>query len=194
MRVLILLFLCLSLLTGCSLFGPSVEKAQEVAEKRQTEFDAAVDAFKAAEAELTDVLTRLDQAIKDDDADAVQKLTTLAQAASIKYEATKQAAISAEDLFQSAVQDFKDAKSTSDYLGTILGWLGMGVTAVLGGGGTVGALIGRARAREAVAGTTAALEKVKAAPRPEDAWPSAKADLQATLSLGALKTIDKLRP
>lgn len=191
--ILLLTFaLCAAfLLPGCAgLFGPSVEKAQEIAEARQDEFDKAVGNFLKAEKDLNEVAAQLDQAIRDNDATAIEKLRTAVQAASAKYESAKNAAKSAESLFNAAVQDFKDAKSASDYVGTVLGWLSMGLNAVLGTG-AAGALVGRARAREAVKGVTGALEKTKADPAK---WPEARTSMQASLSTGALKIIDKLRP
>lgn len=187
---LIICAIAIFALPACSLLQGSADKAREVAEKREAEFNEAVDAFVAAEAELKEVLAALDQAIKDDDKGAIEKLTAAAQAANAKYDATRRAAESAEDLFQSAVDDFKEAKSAEDYVGTVLGWLSLGLNAVLGTG-AAGAFAGRARAREALKGTTAALEKTKSSP---EKWPDAKRDMQASLSTGALKLIDRLRP
>lgn len=191
--ILLLTFaLCATImLPGCAgLFGPSVEKAQEIADARQDEFDKAVENFLKAEKDLNEVAAQLDQAIRDNDATAIEKLRIAVQAASAKYKGAKNAAKSAESLFNSAVQDFKDAESASDYIGTVLSWLSMGLNAVLGTGAAA-ALVGRARAREAVEGVTAALEKTKTDPAK---WESAKSEMQAKLSTGALKIIDKLRP
>ncbi len=42
-----------------------------------------------------------------------------------------------KDVVKAAAEDLKSAKSTSDYIGTILGWLGLGVTTLLSGGKAV---------------------------------------------------------
>lgn len=46
----------------------------------------------------------------------------------------KKAYDASEDLVKTAAQDLEAAKSSSDYIGTILGWLGLGITTVLTGG------------------------------------------------------------
>lgn len=175
-------------LTGCGLFGPSVEKAREVAEKRQAEADAAVAAYTQAAKDLEDIVSKYEEAVKSGDQTQIEALGNAVKQAVARYESAKDVAASSKNLFDAAVQDFKDAESTSDYLGTVFGWITAGLGALFGGG----AMIGRANAREAVAGVSGALEKVKNAEG--DVWPAAKADMHATLSTGALKVIEKMRP
>lgn len=187
------LSVCVLMLSGCALFGPSVEKAQQVAEQRQAEMDAAVANFKAAEKELTDVLAKLDAAIKADDKSEIERLTLLAQAVAGKYEATKEAAESAQGLFNSAVQDFKDAKSASDYVGTVLGWLSIGLNAVLGTGAT-GLALASKRKGEALEGVTNLVDKLRPESNTDPTWLAATSAMNSTLSTGAKKAIDRARP
>lgn len=175
-------------LTGCGLFGPSVEKAREVAAARQAEADAAVAAYTQAAKDLEDIVSKYEEAVKSGDQTQIEALGNAVKQAVARYESAKDVATSSKNLFDAAVQDFKDAESTSDYIGTVFGWITAGLGALFGGG----AMIGRANAREAVAGVSGALEKVKNAEG--DVWPAAKADMHATLSTGALKVIDKMRP
>lgn len=184
---------CVLMFSGCALFGPSVEKAQQVAEQRQAEMDAAVANFKAAEKELTDVLKKLDAAIKADDKTEIERLTLLAQAVAGKYEATKEAAESAQGLFNSAVQDFKDAKSASDYVGTVLGWLSIGLNAVLGTGAT-GLALASKRKGEALEGVTNLVDKLRPESNTDPTWLAATSAMNSTLSTGAKKAIDRARP
>lgn len=184
----------LTCFSGCqALFGPSVEKAQEIAEKRQEEVDVAVKNLAAAEKELLDVLSKLDAAIKADDKNEIQRLTLLAQSVAGKYEATKEAAESAKGLFESAVQDFKDAKSTSDYLGTVLGWLSMGLNAVLGVG-VAGTTISGRRKGEALIGVTNLVDKLRPESNTDPKWLAATSAMNSVLSTGAKKAIDAARP
>ncbi len=102
--------------------------------------------------------TALEAAIASGDAEAVEaarkgledsknKLTLLKDRGELVLEAVKRAGDYADDasaLYKSsadvakaAAEDFESAKSTSDYIGTILGWLGLGVTALLTGGKAV---------------------------------------------------------
>lgn len=172
---------------GCALFGPSVQKAQEIAEKRQELLSRAAQNFEAAGKELETLINEYNTAKATGDTTAIEAIEQVLPGAVAKYKAAEDAFKSAQDVYAAAVQDFKDAKSTSDYLGTVFGWITAGLGAVFGGG----AMLGRARAREAVEGVTAALEKTKADP---SKWESAKSEMQAKLSTGALKVIDKLRP
>jgi hypothetical protein len=187
--ILLLTFaLCAAImLPGCALFGPSVQKAQEVAEKRQDLLNQAATNFEAAGKELEALINEYNTAKATGDTTAIEAIEQVLPSAVAKYKAAEDAYKSALDVYQAAVQDFKDAKSTSDYLGTVFGWITAGLGAVFGGG----AMVGRARAREAVEGVTAALEKTKADPAK---WPEARTSMQASLSTGALKIIDKLRP
>lgn len=180
-------FVLVLLAPGCALFGPSVQKAQEVAEKRQELLNQAATNFEAAGKELDALITEYNTAKATGDTTAIEAIEQVLPSAIAKYKSAESAYKSAEDVFKAAVQDFKDAKSTSDYLGTVFGWITAGLGAVFGGG----AMVGRAKAREAVEGVTAALEKTKANPAK---WESAKSEMQAKLSTGALKVIDNLRP
>jgi len=188
--VLVVALLALLMLTsGCaSLFGPSMEKAREVAEAREADATKAVEAYAKAAKDLEDVVAKYEAAVASGDTTAAQALAVAVKEAIARHQSAKDVAEASRDLFKAAAEDFKNAKSSSDYVGTVFGWITAGLGALFGGG----ALVGRSRAREAVAGTTKALEKVKN--DPGDAWPSAKADMQATLSTGALKVIEALRP
>jgi hypothetical protein len=146
-------------MTGCALFGPSVEKAQEIAERRQLEMDKAVSDLRAAETELKDLLAQYDAAVKADDKTTAEKLVLLINAAMGKKEAAEKVAESSSKLFEGAVQDFKDAKSASDYIGTVLGWLGMAFTTVIGGTGATALAVKNARSQRALSITSASAEK-----------------------------------
>ncbi len=179
---------CLVTLPGCSLLAPSVEKAREIAEMRQAEAGKAFEAYAKAAKDLEDVVSKYQAAVSAGDTTAAQALLLTVKEAVAKYESAKAVAESTKTLFESAVGDFKNAKSASDYIGTVLGWLGAGLGALFGAGG----MLGKAKSNEALGGVSKALEKVKNADG--DVWPQAKADMQATLSTGALKLIEKLRP
>jgi len=175
------------MLPGCGLLGPSVEKAREVAEARQEAADkAAADLLKAA-SDLEELVAAYEAAIADGDTTKAEAAKQAVMQAIARYESAKDVAASSRALFEAASEDFAKAESASDYVGTVFGWITAGLGALFGGG----ALVGRSRAREALAGTTAALEKTKADPTK---WPDAKHDMQSSLSTGALKLIDKLRP
>lgn len=85
-----------------------------------------------------------------------------------------------EDLLKAAKTDFENAKSADDYVGTVLGWLGLGLSTILGGGSVAGAVgtirnKNRAKAVEGAAAKTAMNAKNSFGGDPE-AW---KAFLEA---------------
>lgn len=184
----LLLLACALVLPGCALFGPSVEKAREIAELREAEAKTAIEAYAKAAKDLEDVVSKYQAAIQSGDKTTAEALLITVKEAVARYQSAKEVAESSKALFESAVGDFKKAESASDYIGTVLGW----GAALLGGLFGAGGMLGRAKAREAVGGVTNALEKVKNADG--DVWPAAKADMQANLSKGALKLIEQLRP
>ena len=185
-----LLVLALSI-TGCALFGPSVEKAQQVAEQRQELLNKAFQDFEAAGHAVDDLVKRYNEAKAAGDTDAVQAIEAVLPEAISRYKSAEAAYKSAEDVFNAAVQDFKDAKSTSDYLGTVLGWLSAGLSAVVGGGFAVTKAKKAGVATEALGGVTAAVEGLKAN---NAAWSAEKADHIGSLSTAAKKLIDDVRP
>lgn len=184
----LLLLACALTLPGCALFGPSVEKAREIAELREAEAARAVEAYAQAAKDLEDVVAKYEAAVSSGDTTAAQALAVAVREAIARYQSAESVAKASKDLFNAAATDFKNAKSTSDYVGTVFGWIAAGIGGLFGAGG----LFGRAKAREALGGVTNALEKVKNADG--DVWPAAKADMQATLSTAALKLIEKVRP
>jgi tetratricopeptide (TPR) repeat protein len=184
----LLLLACALALTGCALFGPSVEKAREIAALREGEAAAAVEAYAKAAKDLEDVVARYEAAVQAGDKSAAEALAVAVREAVARYQSAKDVAESSRNLFNAAAEDLKKAQSTSDYIGTVFGWVLAGIGGLFGAGG----LFGRAKAKEALGGVTNALEKVKNADG--DVWPAAKADMQATLSTGALRLIDKVRP
>lgn len=145
---------------GCALFGPSVEKAREVAEARQAEADAAVKAWETALAELEVMEARWEAfqrewaaAAEANDTNALERLK--AQGALLIDEGKRLAAdVKAKedlvkttgDVLKSAIKDFEDAESTSDYIGMVLGW---GVTllgSVFGAGGLAAGISSKRKA------------------------------------------------
>lgn len=181
------------MMPGCALFGPSVEKAQQVAEKRQDLLNNAYNDFDAAGRNLEALINEYNAAKAAGDTDAVEAIEEVLPSAVAKYKSAEAAYKSAEDVFKAAVADFKDAKSTSDYIGTVFGWITAGLGAVFGGGALVkNAKTGKAAgaSNEALEGVTAALEKLKGGGK----WDAAKGDMLAKLSPPALKAIDNARP
>lgn len=187
--IVMLVGVCVGL-SGCAWLSPTVEKAEEVAAARQAEFDAAVTSYTKAADELKDIVAKYEAAVASGETSKAQALAEAMSKAAAKYESAKEVAQASKGLYEAAVTDFKNAKSSSDYVGTILGWVVGGLGSLFGGG----ALFGRAKAREALTGTTAALERVKAVPEAKAAWGDAKSTLLSTLSTGALKLIDHVRP
>jgi len=183
-----LLLACALTLPGCALFGPSVEKAREIAQLREGEAAAAVEAYAKAAKDLEEVVAKYEAAVQSGDKSAAEALAVAVREAIARYQSAEKVAEASRNLFNAAADDFKKAQSTSDYVGTVFGWVLAGIGGLFGAGG----LFGRAKAREALGGVTNALEKVKNADG--DVWPAAKADMQATLSTAALKLIEKVRP
>lgn len=136
------------MLGGCALFGPSVEKATEIYKAREAEVAEAVTAWKAAadrvnalDARWTKFQADWKAAEAAGDENALKGL--LAQGQLLAEEGKKAAADVklAEETYKAtaalataAANDLKDAKSTSDYVGTVLGYLGLGISTLLGGG------------------------------------------------------------
>lgn len=61
----------------------------------------------------------------------------------------KEAYDATEKLAKSAAEDFESAKSTSDYIGTVLGYLGLGFMTLVGGGGGASAILDRRKRNDA---------------------------------------------
>lgn len=187
------LMLCLCFaafaLTGCGLFGPSVQKAQEIAEQRQDEVNRAVAAFEKAEKDLADVVSKYEAAVSAGDTTAAQQLAIAVKEAIARYASAKEVVDSSKAVFEAAVQDFKNAKSASDYVGTVLGWLGM----LFGAGGIGKAFMSGRKlnsAREGLEGATNMVEKLKSGHK----WPEVLVSATAGLSEAAKKEIEHARP
>lgn len=178
------------LFSGCALFNDSVQKAQEIADKREAQAAEAFTNWEAAGLALSDLLDQLAVAT---DAGTIEMLKNLIVAATQKKEVAEAAYKSSIDIYKAAVSDFKDAKGASDYLGTIFGWLSVGLSA-LGIGGGVVQTIRVGRRNVALGGSTKMIEKLKAVDGAGPAWAKAKANLHATLPTTALRIIDAIRP
>lgn len=188
--ILVVLLACLLCASGCGLF-PSVKKAQEVAEKREVEVAEAVEAYKRAGAELQDVVAKYKAAVTSGDTSTAAALLAAVQQATSKYELAGEVAKSSEKLYLSAVEDFKAAKSSSDYVGTIFGWL-----FTLGSGLVTGALGLRkgSKATEALTGVTGLVEKLRPADNTDPKWLAATSAMNTSLSTPAKKLIEAVRP
>lgn len=145
---------------GCALLGPSVDKAAQVVKERQADADAAYTEWQKVLGQV-DILKGRWEAFQHDWRLATENgdtnaLETLKAQGAVLIEAGKQLAAelkdkealikSTADVVAGAMKDFEDAKSTSDYIGTILGWGKILVSTLLGGagvGGAVSALAGR---------------------------------------------------
>lgn len=180
--------------SGCQLFNDSVKKAQEVAEKREAELAEAWQNWQRAGEAVDELLQQYENARVRDDRTTMEAIEDILPDAIAKAKIAEDAYMSAEDVFKAAVADFKDAKSTSDYLGTVFGWITAGVSALFGGAGTAVNLVGKRRAREALTGATASIEKLKV---DNDAWKGdggVRSTMLAGMSQGAKKELDRARP
>jgi hypothetical protein len=158
MRYLLLLLLFPLMLGGCALLDGSVRKAHELAELRQGEMNAAYDAWRRAtvraetlQSRLTGIQLELEEARKKGNKNEIAAL--LLQLEALKgqipdvqadVEAAQEAFKASEKLLGVAVQDFKDAQSASDYIGTVLGWL----LALVGAGGVGVQTLGKRKLAE----------------------------------------------
>lgn len=190
MRLILICLLSLTLFTttGCALFSDSVQKAQEVAAAREAEVATAAEAWEAAGLAVSELIDQLSAAT---DAGTITMLKDLIVAAVKKREVAEKVYASSLAIFNSAVSDFEDAKSTSDYLGTIFGWLGAG----LAGFGIIGGGVQTLRVRrrdDALEGVTRVVEAIKDGGPGK--WDDAKDTLRATTGKAALKIIDAARP
>lgn len=175
------------LVSGCALFGPSVEKAREVAQNREQLLHDAFQDFEAAGKAVDELVGKYNAAKASGDTDAIEAIEAVLPEAVARYKNAEAAYKSAEDVYKAAVADFKDAQSTSDYIGTVLGWLAAGLGGVLGIGGVRKASV----AKEALTGATAAIDGLK---KSNANWATEKTDHINSLSAAAKKLIDNVRP
>lgn len=175
------------LVGGCALFGPSVEKAREVAQKREALLHDAFQNFEEAGKAVDDLVRQYNAAKSTGDTDAIEAIEAVLPEAVGRYKAAESAYKSAEDVYKAAVADFKDAESTSDYIGTVLGWAAGIFGGLLGVGGVRKAGV----AKEALTGTTAAIDGLK---KDNANWTAEKTDHINSLSNAAKKLIDNVRP
>lgn len=73
----------------------------------------------------------------------LDKVTDAAQSAKVAEEAYN----ASEQLFKAAKEDLDKAESADDYLGTIFGWLGLGITSLLTGGAATGVVTAKVKNR-----------------------------------------------
>jgi hypothetical protein len=163
---------------GCALFGPSVEKAQKVYNERQAEVQAAMEAWKLAADRVNSLDARwakfqADWKAAEDAGDKNALKGLLAQGqlladegkkATADLKVAKEVYDSTAALAKAAAGDLKDAKNTSDYVGTVLGYLGLGISTLLGGGAATRMVDNRKiRAKEHENETLAAAARITAA-------------------------------
>lgn len=134
----------------------------------QAEFEAFKKDWDALNSRLSDAEKALEDAEASGDAEAIAKakqdvadasddLKNLQDRAELVIEGLQTAARDAdkyedaykatEQLVKSAAKDLKEAESTDDFIGTVLGWLGLGVTTLLTGGGATGVVMARKKKR-----------------------------------------------
>lgn len=178
------------LLTGCaSLFpGFNTAEAQAIAEKRQAELQATADRVDQLEGAVREARDAYEKARREGDEKAIIAAGQVLAAKLGELDLGKQDLDSARNAFDSAVQDFKDAKGAGEYLNVILGSLG----GILGAFG-IGVPVARGmvkRRDEALSITAASADAL-----PEDALLKFKAAQAAGFAgvPGAQKVLNKAR-
>lgn len=144
MKTMSIVVLCFAAfgMTGCA----AIQKALEVAERTEAQMNAAKEELAGIKNAVDSARKAYDDALGSGDAGKVgAALAALKDVESkysdgrIKFDETVKAA-------ELAAKELKDAKSTNDYLGTILGLIG----GVFGGGG-LGGFLGVKRGKKAAA-------------------------------------------
>lgn len=184
------LALCLCLLcgsglvTGCA-FLAGTQKAIEAYEQTQADVKAATEKVEALAKRLADIKREYDDAVKSGDKGRAEAALIAGQQALVEYQRAVEAWDATKKAYENAAAKLKDAKTTEDYIGSIVG-IGLGILGGVFGGSQA---LGKNRLVAAVKATAANVEAFV----PTEKWDEFKRAQLSTMSDAAVAAFDKAR-
>lgn len=187
MKVIALCFMIgmSSMFVSSCAFLAGTQKAIEAYEQTQADVKAATEKLEALAQKLVEIEREYSEAVKSGDANRISAAMTAGQKALLEYRQALEAWEATKKAYENAAAKLKNATTTEDYIGSIIG-IGVGILGGIFGGSQV---LGKKRLATAVKVTASNVKSFI----PDDRWEEFKRIQLATMSDAAVSEFDKAR-